>query len=77
MKQHRRQYEVTVKHPTGFHSGQKIITVQDFSTGTAKFLDSLDFGCSKDFPTMMTDEEAIKTWLQEHLCTVTKIVRTI
>ncbi len=66
-----RIYDVTVSHPTGFHSGTHRLTVRDNHGAKSCYISGEDFGCSRDYPT--DDRAAIRTFLSEHGCSVVKL----
>ncbi len=68
-------YKVTVTHPTNFHKGSFLLTVHLSTTEGMRFCSGSDFGCSRDYSTS-TDEAALKLFLAEHACTITKTVKT-
>lgn len=70
----RREYKVTVTHPTGFHKGTHTLTVTTNYGGHSVYINASTFGCSRDF-LAGDDKRAIKDWLAEHACTVVKIVK--
>lgn len=91
----KQDYLVTVVHPTGFHSGEKRLTLHDSPMapnsatlpGSLKFVTGEGFGCSRDYACIVfksskgfvamkekdAAEFAIKAFMAEHACTVTKI----
>lgn len=65
-------YKVEVSHPTGFHSGTHDLTVKVNFGGATRYVAGFAFGCSRDYTTD-SDEQAIRSFLREHLTTAVAI----
>lgn len=75
----RTYYEVTVSHPTNFHTGiHRIEVVRTPKYGNPDVVEvsvrGSKFGCGRD-QFGVTDHEAIEAFLAEHACSVVKITR--
>jgi hypothetical protein len=78
------KFNVEVKHPTGFHKGTHVVTVHEsFMNDQVRkycadrklmFLScsASEFGCSRDY-FVKNPEEAIRTFLAEHACSVVNV----
>jgi hypothetical protein len=70
------EYAVTVVHPTGHHTGTHVFDVctETRNGKTSWHVKGLGFGCSRDY-WFTDDENAIREFMMEHGCKVTKIVK--
>jgi hypothetical protein len=70
----RRKYKVTISHPTGFHKGTKVLTINETPGRQGLvFITGEGFGCSRDY--LKSDKEAIKEFMTEHGCSVVKVTK--
>lgn len=70
-----RSYKVAVSHATNFHNGTHVITVKTNFDGASVYCSGASFGCSRDYATT-DDKQAIRAFLAEHACVVTKCRKT-